>query len=115
MARKVILNKTSYHDAGAIQEITAEVKTRGFAKVFAGTDPDMMASMPKALTAATGMNALTHTIVGYITKAAWSMSDMFHLKAIEIITSSLHGAIEKTPTGREGMAFGQYIAGIGFL
>ena len=77
-------------------------------------DPDMMASMPKGLTAATGMDALTHAIEGFITKAAWEMTDMFHLKAIEIIAKSLRGAVANTPEGREGMALGQYIAGMGF-
>ena len=77
-------------------------------------DPDMMASMPPALTAATGMDALTHAIEGYITKGAWELSDMFHLKAIEIIAKSLRGAVANTPEGREGMALGQYIAGMGF-
>ena len=77
-------------------------------------DPDMMASMPKGLTAATGMDALTHAIEGFITKAAWDMTDMFHLKAIEIIAKSLRGAVNNTPEGREGMALGQYIAGMGF-
>lgn len=82
--------------------------------VVAVVDPDMMASMPKGLTAATGMDALTHAIEGYITKGAWEMSDMFHLKAIEIIAKSLRGAVENTDEGREGMALGQYIAGMGF-
>jgi lactaldehyde reductase len=77
-------------------------------------DPDMMSSMPKGLTAATGMDALTHAIEGYITKAAWEMTDMFHLKAIEIISNSLRGAVDNTPEGREGMALAQYIAGMGF-
>lgn len=77
-------------------------------------DPDMMSSMPKGLTAATGMDALTHAIEGYITKGAWAMTDMFHLKAIEIISQNLRGAVENTPEGREGMALGQYIAGMGF-
>lgn len=77
-------------------------------------DPDMMASMPKGLTAATGMDALTHAIEGYITAGAWELSDMFHLKAIEIISKSLRGAVENTPEGREEMALGQYIAGMGF-
>mgnify|MGYP005785887771 CR=1 FL=1 len=81
---------------------------------IAVVDPDMMASMPKGLTAATGMDALTHAIEGYITKGAWELSDMFHLKAIEIIAKSLRGAVENTPEGREGMALGQYIAGMGF-
>ncbi|MCD7827579.1 MAG: lactaldehyde reductase [Clostridiales bacterium] len=82
--------------------------------VVAVVDPDMMSTMPKGLTAATGMDALTHAIEGYITKAAWEMSDMFHLKAIEIISKNLRGAVENTPEGREGMALGQYIAGMGF-
>ena len=82
--------------------------------VVAIVDPDMMASMPKGLTAATGMDALTHAIEGYITKGSWELSDMFHLKAIEIIAKSLRGAVENTPEGREGMALGQYIAGMGF-
>ena len=74
--------------------------------VVAIVDPDMMASMPKGLTAATGMDALTHAIEGYITKGAWEMSDMFHIKAIEIIARSLRGAVDNTPEGREGMALG---------
>lgn len=82
--------------------------------VIAVVDPDMMSSMPKGLTAATGMDALTHAIEGYITKATWELSDMFHLKAIEIISKSLRGAVENTPEGREGMALGQYVAGMGF-
>ncbi|MGN1092801.1 MAG: iron-containing alcohol dehydrogenase, partial [Monoglobaceae bacterium] len=82
--------------------------------VVAVVDPDMMSSMPKGLTAATGMDALTHAIEGYITLGAWEMSDMFHLKAIEIIAKSLRGAVENTDEGREGMALGQYIAGMGF-
>jgi len=82
--------------------------------VVAVVDPDMMSSMPKGLTAATGMDALTHAIEGYITKAAWEMTDMFHLKAIEIISNSLRGAVDNTPEGREGMALAQYIAGMGF-
>lgn len=81
---------------------------------IAVVDPDMMASMPKGLTAATGMDALTHAIEGYITKAAWEMTDMFHLKAIELISRHLRGAVENTPEGREGMALAQYIAGQGF-
>lgn len=82
--------------------------------VIAIVDPDMMSSMPKGLTASTGMDALTHAIEGYITKGAWEMTDMFHLKAIEIISKNLRGAVENTPEGREGMALGQYIAGMGF-
>ena len=82
--------------------------------VVAVVDPDMMSSMPKGLTAATGMDALTHAIEGYITAGAWELSDMFHLKAIKIIAKSLRGAVDNTPEGREGMALGQYIAGMGF-
>ena len=82
--------------------------------IIAVVDPDMMSSMPKGLTASTGMDALTHAIEGYTTKAAWEMTDMFHLKAIEIISKSLRGAVENTPEGREGMALGQYVAGMGF-
>ena len=82
--------------------------------VVAFVDPDMMASMPKSLAAATGMDALTHAIEGYITKGAWELSDMFHLKAIEIIAKSLRGAINGEAEGQEGMALGQYVAGMGF-
>ena len=82
--------------------------------VVAVIDSDMMSTMPKGLTAATGMDALTHAIEGYITKGAWEMTDMFHLKAIELIAKSLRGAVNNTPEGREGMALGQYIAGMGF-
>jgi len=77
-------------------------------------DPDMMSTMPKGLTAATGMDALTHAIEGYITKGAWEMTDMFHLKAIELIAKHLRGAVENTAEGREGMALAQYVAGMGF-
>ncbi|MBS5733917.1 MAG: lactaldehyde reductase [Clostridiales bacterium] len=82
--------------------------------VVAFVDPDMMSSMPKGLTAATGMDALTHAIEGYITAGAWELSDMFHLKAIEIISRSLRDAVNNTPQGRTEMALGQYIAGMGF-
>lgn len=82
--------------------------------VVAVIDSEMMSTMPKGLTASTGMDALTHAIEGYITKGAWELSDMFHLKAIEIISRSLRGAVANTPEGREGMALGQYIAGMGF-
>ena len=82
--------------------------------IIAVIDPDMMSSMPKGLTAATGMDALTHAIEGYTTKGAWELTDMFHLKAIEIISRSLRAAVANTPEGREGMALGQYIAGMGF-
>ena len=82
--------------------------------VVAVVDPDMMSSMPAGLTAATGMDALTHAIEGYITGAAWEMTDMFHIKAIEIIARSLRGAVKGEKEGREGMALGQYVAGMGF-
>ncbi|MCI7349883.1 MAG: lactaldehyde reductase [Ruminococcus sp.] len=82
--------------------------------VVAFVDPDMMESMPKGLTAATGMDALTHAIEGYITKGAWELSDMFHLKAIEIIARSLRDAVANTKQGRSDMALGQYVAGMGF-
>ena len=82
--------------------------------VVAFVDPEMMATMPKGLTAATGMDALTHAIEGYITAGAWELSDMFHIKAIEIIARSLRGAVNNEAEGREGMALGQYVAGMGF-
>ena len=82
--------------------------------IIAIVDPDMMSSMPKGLTASTGMDALTHAIEGYTTKAAWEMTDMFHLKAIEIIARSLRSAVANEKKGREGMALGEYIAGMGF-
>ena len=81
---------------------------------IAVVDPDMMSSMPKGLTAATGMDALTHAIEGYITKGHCTISDMFHLEAIKLISENLRGAVQNTPEGREGMALGQYIAGMGF-
>ena len=82
--------------------------------VVAIVDSDLMSTMPKGLTASTGMDALTHAIEGYITKAAWEMTDMFHLKAIEIIAKSLRSAVKGEKEGREGMALGQYVAGMGF-
>ena len=82
--------------------------------VVAVVDPDMMSSMPKGLTASIGMDALTHAIEGYTTKAAWEMTDMFHIKAIEMIGKSLRGAVNNEKEGREGMALAQYIAGMGF-
>ena len=81
---------------------------------YAIVDPDMMSSMPKGLTAATGMDALTHAIEGYTTKAAWEMTDMFHLEAIKLISENLRGAVENNPQNREGMALAQYVAGMGF-
>ena len=89
-------------------------KKAGADYIIAIVDPDMMSSMPKGLTASTGMDALTHAIEGYITKGAWEMTDMFHLKAIELISKSLRGAVANTKEGREGMALAQYIAGMGF-
>lgn len=101
--------------------ITDEEKKRKFVcvdphdiPVIAVVDPDMMSSMPKGLTAATGMDALTHAIEGYITKGAWELTDAIHLKAIEIISRSLRAAVENDPKGREDMALGQYVAGMGF-
>ena len=82
--------------------------------IVAVIDPDMMSSMPKGLTASTGMDALTHAIEGYITAGAWELSDMFHFKSIEIIARSLRGAVDNTPEGRADMALGQYVAGMGF-
>lgn len=82
--------------------------------VVAVVDSDMMSSMPKGLTASTGMDALTHAIEGYTTLAAWELTDMMHLKAIEIISRSLRSACDNDPKGREDMALGQYIAGMGF-
>ena len=82
--------------------------------IIAIVDPDVMSSMPKGLTASTGMDALTHAIEGYTTKAAWEMTDMLHLKAIEIIARSLRSAVANEKEGREGMALGEYIAGMGF-
>ena len=82
--------------------------------VCAVVDPEMMSSMPKGLTAATGMDALTHAIEGYTTAGAWELSDMFHIKAIELISKSLRSAVNNEKEGREGMALGQYIAGMGF-
>ncbi|STO55310.1 alcohol dehydrogenase [Canicola haemoglobinophilus] len=101
--------------------ITDEEKKRKFVcvdvhdiPVVAIVDPDMMSSMPKGLTAATGMDALTHAIEGYITKAAWELTDALHLKAIQLISRSLRLAVENDPKGREEMALGQYVAGMGF-
>ena len=82
--------------------------------VVAVVDPEMTYTMPKGLTAATGMDALTHAIEGYITKAAWEMTDMFHLKSIELIAKNLRAAVAGDKAGREGMALGQYVAGMGF-
>ena len=82
--------------------------------MIAVVDPDMMSSMPKGLTAATGMDALTHAIEGYTTKGAWELTDMFHLEAIKLISQSLRAAVNNEPEGREGMAMAEYIAGMGF-
>lgn len=81
---------------------------------YAVIDPDMMSSMPKGLTASTGMDALTHAIEGYTTKGAWEMTDMMHIEAIRLIAENLRQAVENDPQGRAGMALGQYIAGMGF-
>lgn len=81
---------------------------------YAVIDPDMMSSMPKGLTASTGMDALTHAIEGYTTKGAWEMTDMMHLEAIRLIAKNLRQAVANDPKGRAGMALGQYIAGMGF-
>ena len=81
---------------------------------YAVVDPDMMSSMPKGLTASTGMDALTHAIEGYTTKGAWEMTDMMHYEAIHLISKYLRLAVANDPKGREGMALGQYIAGMGF-
>ena len=101
--------------------ITDEEKKRKFVcvdphdiPVIAVIDSSMMSSMPKGLTASTGMDALTHAIEGYTTKGAWDLTDMMHIKAIEIISRSLRAACENDPIGREDMALGQYIAGMGF-
>lgn len=82
--------------------------------VVAVIDPDMSSSMPKGLTAATGMDALTHAIEGYITKGAWELTDIIHINAIEIIGRSLRDSVNGCPKGREDMALGQYVAGMGF-
>ncbi len=82
--------------------------------IVAVVDPEMMDSMPAGLTASTGMDALTHAIEGYTTLGAWEMTDMFHLEAIKLISANLRNAVEGTKEGREGMALGQYIAGMGF-
>ncbi len=101
--------------------ITDEEKKRKFVcvdphdiPIVSFVDPDMMSSMPKGLTASTGMDALTHAIEGYITKGAWELTDALHLKAIEIISRSLRSAVENDPKGRADMALGQYVAGMGF-
>ena len=101
--------------------ITDEKKRRKFVcvdphdiPVVAIVDPDMMSSMPKGLTAATGMDALTHAIEGYTTQAAWELADTLNLKAIELIAKNLRKAVENDPDGREGMALGQYVTGMAF-
>ena len=108
----IIINNPEFADVRSLEGVADTKKPA--VPVVAVVDPDMMSSMPKGLTAATGMDALTHAIEGYITAGAWELSDMFHLKAIEIIAKSLRGAVDNTPEGREGMALGQYIAGMGF-
>ena len=108
----IIIANPEFEDVRSL-EGTAPTK-KPCVPIIAIIDPEMMSSMPKGLTASTGMDALTHAIEGYTTKAAWEMTDMFHLKAIELISKSLRGAVENTKEGREGMALGQYIAGMGF-
>ena len=107
ITRFCIITDTSRHVKMAIVD-------RRVTPQIAINDPKLMVGMPPSLTAATGMDALTHAIEGYITKGAWEMTDMFHLKAIELISKNLRGACENTKEGREGMALGQYIAGMGF-
>ena len=101
--------------------ITDEVNHRKFVcvdphdiPIVAFIDSDMMMGMPKKLAASTGMDAMTHAIEGFITKGAWEMTDMLHLKAIEIIGHSLEASVDGDQNGREKMALGQYIAGMGF-
>ena len=121
----VIIENPEFADVRSLEGVAPTKKHAVFTIAFvcvdtndipevAVIDPDMMASMPKGLTAATGMDALTHAIEGYTTKAAWEMTDMFHLKAIELIAGHLRGAVENTAEGREGMALAQYVAGMGF-
>lgn len=101
--------------------ITDEAKRRKFVcvdphdlPVVAIVDPDMMSSMPKGLTASTGMDALTHAVEGYTTLAAWELADTLNLKAIELIGRSLRAAVNNDPKGREDMALGQYMTGMAF-
>ena len=108
----IIIANPEFEDVRSLEGVAPTRKP--CVPIIAVVDPEMMSSMPKGLTASTGMDALTHAIEGYTTKAAWEMTDMFHLKAIEIISKSLRGAVANTPEGREGMALGQYIAGMGF-
>ena len=108
----IIIANPEFEDVRSLEGVAPT--TKPCVPIIAIVDPDMMSSMPKGLTAATGMDALTHAIEGYTTKAAWEMTDMFHLKAIEIISRSLRGAVANTKEGREGMALGEYIAGMGF-
>ena len=108
----IIIANPEFEDVRSLEGVAPTKKPS--IPIIAVVDPDMMSSMPKGLTASTGMDALTHAIEGYTTKAAWEMTDMFHLKAIEIISKSLRNAVANTKEGREGMALGQYIAGMGF-
>ena len=108
----IIIANPEFEDVRSLEGVAPT--TKPCVPIIAIVAPDMMSSMPKGLTAATGMDALTHAIEGYTTKAAWEMTDMFHLKAIEIISRSLRGAVANTKEGREGMALGEYIAGMGF-
>lgn len=131
MINRMILNETSYFGKGATSGTAAEVtinyvitdeeKRRKFVcfdphdiPVIAVIDPEMISSMPAGLKAATGVDALTHAIEGYITRGAWELTDMFHIKAIEIIGRSLRDSVKGLASGVEGMALGQYIAGMGF-
>mgnify|MGYP001102658484 CR=1 FL=1 len=103
-------------EPGTVEEVPEEelIDTSAMAETFAIDDPVLMMGMPPSLTAATGMDALTHAIEGYITKGHCTISDMFHLEAIKLISENLRGAVQNTPEGREGMALGEYIAGMGF-
>ena len=114
----IIINNPEFADVRSLEGVAPTKKHAVFTIAvpteIAVVDPDMMSSMPKGLTAATGMDALTHAIEGYITKGHCTISDMFHLEAIKLISENLRGAVQNTPEGREGMALGQYIAGMGF-
>ena len=109
----IIINNPEFADVRSLEGV-APTKKHAVFTIAVPTTADMMSSMPKGLTAATGMDALTHAIEGYITKGHCTISDMFHLEAIKLISENLRGAVQNTPEGREGMALGQYIAGMGF-
>lgn len=108
----IIIANPEFEDVRSLEGVAPTKKP--CVPIIAIVDPEMMSSMPKGLTASTGMDALTHAIEGYTTKGAWEMTDMFHLKAIELISKSLPAAVANEKEGREGMALGQYIAGMGF-